>query len=73
MRYICRHRARPRWVCAESAQLDLLYLAWGHRLTGRNPIPMSRHPGRHDVLVSRGSPTLILEQEQRVLNPGVFR
>jgi AraC-like DNA-binding protein len=63
---------RPRWVCAESAQLDLLYLAWGHRVYGRNPIPMSRHPGWHYVLVSRGSPTLILEQEQKVLNPGDF-
>jgi AraC-like DNA-binding protein len=63
---------RPRWVCPESAQLDLLYLAWGHRLYGQNPIPVSRHPGWHYVLVNRGKPTLALENNQQVLNPGDF-
>jgi len=63
---------RPRWVCPESAQLDLLYLAWGHRLYGQNPIPVSRHPGWHYVLVNRGKPTLVLENEQKVLGPGDF-
>ena len=63
---------RPRWVCTESAQLDLLYLAWGHRQYGPNPIPVSRHPGWHYVLVNRGKPTLILENEQKDLNPGDF-
>jgi AraC-like DNA-binding protein len=63
---------RPRWVCPESAQLDLLYLAWGHRQYGRNPIPVSRHPGWHYVLVDRGKPTLVIEHDQKVLNPGDF-
>jgi len=63
---------RPRWVCPESAQLELLYLAWGHRQYGRNPIPVSRHPGWHYVLVNRGKPTLALENDQKVLNAGDF-
>jgi hypothetical protein len=63
---------RPRWVCPESAQLDLLYLAWGHRQYGRNPIPVSYHPGWHYVLVDRGNPTLVLEHDQKVLDPGDF-
>jgi AraC-like DNA-binding protein len=63
---------RPRWVCPKTARLDLLYLAWGHRQYGQNPIPVSRHPGWHYVLVSRGKPTLVLGYEQKVLNPGDF-
>ena len=63
---------RPRWVCPESARLDLLYLAWGHRQYGQNPIPVSRHTGWHYVLISRGKPTLVLGNEQKVLNPGDF-
>ena len=63
---------RPRWVCPESAQLDLIYLAWGHRQYGQSPIPVSRHPGWHYVLVNRGAPTLVLEHEQKKLSPGDF-
>ena len=63
---------RPRWICPESAQWDLLYLAWGHRQYGEHPIPVSRHPGWHYVLVNRGKPTLLLEQDQKVLSPGDF-
>src|SRR6266850_2157572 len=63
---------RPRWVCPESAQLDLLYLAWGHRFYGQHPIPVSRHPGWHYVLVNRGRPTLVLENKKKVLSPGDF-
>jgi len=63
---------RPRWICPQSAQLDLLYLSWGHRQYGRNPIPVSFHPGWHYVLVDRGNPTLVLEHDKKVLNPGDF-
>ncbi len=63
---------RPRWVCPESAQTDLIYMAWGHRQYGRNPIPVSRHPGWHYILVNRGKPTLVFEREKKVLNPGDF-
>ena len=63
---------RPRWVCPESAQWDLLYLAWGHRQYGQSPIPVSRHPGWHYVLVDRGNPALLLEHERKVLKPGDF-
>src|ERR1041384_1896668 len=63
---------RPRWVCPESAQLDLLYWAWGHRQYGQKPIPVSRHPGWHYVLVNRGKPTLLLENDEKDLNAGDF-
>jgi AraC-like DNA-binding protein len=49
---------RPRWVCPEQAQLDLLYLGWGLRYYGRNPIPISRHHGWVYALVVRGRPQL---------------
>lgn len=61
---------RPRWVCPESAQLDLLYLAWGHRFYGQHSIPLSRHPGWHYILVKRGLPTLVFEHHRKALNPG---
>lgn len=63
---------RPRWVCAESAQLDLLYLAWGHRQYGQNPIPVSRHPGWHYILVTKGKPTLVTEDGKAALSAGDF-
>jgi AraC-like DNA-binding protein len=63
---------RPRWVCPESAQLDLLYLAWGHRQYGQNPIPVSRHPGWHYMLVTRGKPTFVYEKGRQVLTAGDF-
>jgi hypothetical protein len=63
---------RPRWVCPESARLDLLYLAWGHRQYGQNPIPVSRHTGWHYVLINWGKPTLILKNEQKTLKAGDF-
>lgn len=63
---------RPRWVCPRNAQLDLLYLAWGHRQYGVNPIPVSRHPGWHYGLVTRGNPRLMLENEEQELETGDF-
>ena len=63
---------RPRWVCPESGLTDLMYLAWGHRQYGQNPIPVSCHPGWHYVLVNRGKPTLVLEHERQVLSAGDF-
>jgi AraC-like DNA-binding protein len=63
---------RPRWLCPESAQLDLLYLAWGHRQYGQTPIPVSRHPGWHYILVTRGKPTLVFERGKEGLNAGDF-
>ena len=63
---------RPRWVCPEAAQLDLLYLAWGHRQYGQNPIPVSRHPGWHYMLVTRGKPTLVFEHSKKALSAGDF-
>ena len=61
-----------RWVCPESAQLDLLYLAWGRQRYGRNPIPVTHHSGWRYMLVNHGNPTLVLEDHQEILSPGDF-
>jgi AraC-like DNA-binding protein len=65
--------ARPNqidWVAPEWARLDLLYLAHGHRQFGRYPVPVSRLPGWQYVLITRGEPTLLLEDGFRKLRPG---
>jgi AraC-like DNA-binding protein len=61
---------RPRWVCPIESQIELLYLAWGHRFFGRHPIPLSRHDGWLYVAVRRGKPTLLLENQKVSLEPG---
>jgi AraC-like DNA-binding protein len=60
------------WVCPESAQLDLLYLAWGRQRYGRNPISLSHHSGWRYMLVNRGNPTLVFEDHEEILGPGDF-
>lgn len=52
---------RPQWVCPPDDQLDLLYLGWGKRRFGVNPIPQSRHPGWVYFLIQSGTPTLRLD------------
>ena len=52
---------RPRWVCPDTAALDLLYLGWGRRRFGPNPIPPSRHPGWVCFFIGAGRPVLQLE------------
>jgi AraC-like DNA-binding protein len=58
------------WVAPEWARLDLLYLAHGHRQFGRYPVPVSRRAGWQYVLITRGEPTLLLEDGARKLRPG---
>ena len=62
----------PRSTLPESAQLDLLYLAWGHCHYGQSPVHLSRSAGWQYVLVNKGKPTLVLEGGQTTLNPGDF-
>ncbi len=61
---------RPRWVCPPGARLDLLYLGWGKRRFGPNPIPPSRHPGWVYFLVHSGNPVLCMENRKLRLAPG---
>lgn len=63
---------RPRWVCPESAKLDLLYLSWGLRRFGEFPIPVSRHHGWVYALVLRGSPVLRMAEQDVTAAPGMF-
>lgn len=63
---------RPRWVCPPSAELDLLYLGWGRRRFGTQPIPLSRHPGWVYFLVRTGRPTLRLAHHSLQTKPGLL-
>jgi len=61
---------RPRWQCPVSAHLDLLYLSWGQRFYGRNPLPLSLSPGWPYILILAGSPTLLLAGRRVELRAG---
>lgn len=61
---------RPRWVCPPSAELDLLYLGWGRRRFGDQPVPRSRHPGWVYFLVRSGRPAFRLEERRLLLRAG---
>jgi AraC-like DNA-binding protein len=58
------------WIAPEWARLDLLYLGSAHRQFGRHPVPIAVAPGWQYVLITRGEPTLVLEQGQKQLRPG---
>jgi AraC-like DNA-binding protein len=77
MRYVHRGHpvlppGRPRWQCPASAKIDLLYLSWGQRFYGRNPLPLCFSPGWPYVLVLEGSPTLLLAKSRISLRTGDF-
>ncbi len=59
---------RPRWVGPNSSKLNLLYLGWGRRQFGKNPIPVSLHHGWVYTLVRQGNP--ILQLMDRTLRTG---
>lgn len=61
---------RPRWVCPERAQLDLLYLSWGRRRFGESPIPVSLHHGWLYVLICKGNPQLSVANRLIRTQPG---
>lgn len=61
---------RPRWIGPADSPLDLLYLSWGLRRFGRDPIQVLRHHGWVYALVLRGSPTLRRPAEALALRPG---
>jgi AraC-like DNA-binding protein len=61
---------RPRWVSPPNVAMPLVYLSWGRRFFGRNPIPVSRHPGWVYVLVQSGRPQLWLPRQHVPIKPG---
>lgn len=63
---------RPRWVCPPSAELDLLYLGWGRRRFGTQPVPVTRHPGWVYFLVCAGRPVLRMAHQVVRTRPGLM-
>jgi len=55
---------RPRWVGYEDVSRDLLYLGWGRRYHGRHPAPSYRHAGWMYILLTRGSPTYVINDAE---------
>lgn len=60
----------PRWVRPSKDHGPLLYLAWGKRRFGKNPIPVSCREGWTQMIVLKGSPILHIADQQQPLSPG---
>lgn len=53
-------RGRPRWMPKDPAAWELLYLSWGERWMGDQPIPQAMHDGWVYAAISEGSPDAII-------------
>ena len=51
---------------------DLLYLGWGRRYHGKNPVPRLNHPGWLYTLILEGSPTYQLDEKEILVKPFTF-
>lgn len=60
----------PHWVSSGDPPGGLLYLAWGRRDYGRNPIPRRLHHGWSYLAVMAGRPTFLAGTRRRVLRAG---
>ena len=53
-------RGRPRWMPKDPAAWELLYLSWGARWMGDQPIPQAMHDGWVYAVVLEGSPCAVV-------------
>lgn len=60
----------PHWLSSEDPPGGLLYLAWGRRHYGCNPIPLRLHHGWSYLAVMAGRPTFLWENRKQVLRTG---
>ena len=60
----------PHWLPAGSAPGGLLYLAWGHRQYGEQPIPPRLHHGWTYMAILSGRPLLIVGSREEVIEKG---
>jgi hypothetical protein len=60
----------PHWVPRGEPPGGLLYLAWGRRYYGRDPIPQRLHHGWTYMVVLAGHPLLLAGEQRRKLSPG---
>ena len=56
---------RPRWLPQDPAGWELLYLGWGLRWYGENPIPPAMHEGWVYCAIPEGSPQAIINGRAR--------
>lgn len=61
---------RPHWVASKYSPSPLLYLSWGSRTYGKEPIPATQHEGWSYTLILSGKPTLQIDSRLKTLNPG---
>ena len=60
----------PQWVSPNDLYGPLLYLSWGLRYYGKNPIPVARREGWTQMLVVKGNPQLLIVDQRHSLSPG---
>ena len=61
-------RERPHWKATQGGELMLL--GWGTRYYGKQPMPLSDYAGWPFVVILKGSPTLLLENQRQRLCGG---
>lgn len=61
---------RPRWLPRDPEAWDLLYLSWGRRWFGKNPIPVAMHDGWVYIAILEGAPRLVTESGTRQIPAG---
>ncbi|MEI8293737.1 MAG: AraC family transcriptional regulator [bacterium] len=60
----------PHWLQSGKPAGGLLYLAWGHRDYGANPIPQRLHHGWTYMAVMSGNPSLQIGNRNHTAGPG---
>ena len=62
----------PHWLPPGEPPGGLLYLAWGRRQYGRNPIPPRMHHGWSYIAVASGQPVFLAGAHRQALRPGTL-
>ena len=63
-------QGRPRWMPCDPAGWELLYLSWGLRWMGENPIPLARHEGWVYAVILEGTPSILINGRARPTHRG---
>jgi AraC family transcriptional regulator of arabinose operon len=69
-RLVLPPRECPRWVRPQNGVGPLLYLSWGKRCFGKNPIAISKHEGWSQLVVLKGNPILQIADQSHSIQSG---
>jgi AraC-like DNA-binding protein len=61
---------RPRWLNSQNLEAPLVFLAWGDRFLGRDPVPVYRHDSWSYTVILKGTPVLRIAEEEFPLRAG---